>query len=284
MDVIKQIQQAIVYIEDRVYEPFHLQDLSDYVGLSPMHLDQSFKMIVGLSPSEYAEARKLTKAAEDVIVGAFRLVDIAKKYHYEDTNDFANAFSDYHGISPIQAKLKQDELKIQERLYLRIATTDRPPYTYRLEKSEDHALVGYAKFVNTEDLSNPFLVADFLEDLLIDGKIKELERYNDVSPHELFVIKCPLENGVELFIGVPSERYPAHLESRFLPSRQYAKFNLQGEIDFAVNEAWHYIETRLQLTMPYETEALYVEVYPFDISFDNPFTKIQLWLPVDLDE
>ncbi|MVH88589.1 AraC family transcriptional regulator, partial [Staphylococcus aureus] len=50
------------------------------------------------------------------------------------------------------------------------------------------------------------------------------------------------------------------------------------------NEAWHYIETRLQLTMPYETEALYVEVYPFDISFDNPFTKIQLWLPVDLDE
>ena len=87
-----------------------------------------------------------------------------------------------------------------------------------------------------------------------------------------------------MFIGVPSERYPAHLESRFLPSRQYAKFNLQGEIDFAVNEAWHYIETRLQLTMPYETEALYVEVYPFDISFDNPFTKIQLWLPVDLDE
>lgn len=131
MDVIKQIQQAIVYIEDRVYEPFHLQDLSDYVGLSPMHLDQSFKMVVGLSPSEYAEARKLTKAAEDVIVGAFRLVDIAKKYHYEDTNDFANAFSDYHGISPIQAKLKQDELKMQERLYLRIATTDRPPYTYR---------------------------------------------------------------------------------------------------------------------------------------------------------
>lgn len=55
----------------------------------------------------------------------------------------------------------------------------------------------------------------FLEDLLIDGKIKELRRYNDVSPFELFVISCPLENGLEIFVGVPSERYPAHLESRF---------------------------------------------------------------------
>lgn len=76
MDVIKQIQQAIVYIEDRLLEPFNLQELSDYVGLSPYHLDQSFKMIVGLSPEAYARARKMTLAANDVINGATRLVDI----------------------------------------------------------------------------------------------------------------------------------------------------------------------------------------------------------------
>ena len=29
----------------------------------------------------------------------------------------------------------------------------------------------------------------------------------------------PLDQGLELFVGVPSERYPAHLESRFLPGR-----------------------------------------------------------------
>ena len=122
---------------------------------------------------------------------------------------------------------------------------------------------------------------DFLEDLLLDGKIKELRKYNDVSPHELFVINCPLDEGMEIFVGVASERYPAHLESRFLPSRQYAKFNLQGELDYVVNEAWYYIETSLQLTLPYENNSLYVEIYPFDISFDNPFTKVQLWVPVD---
>ena len=71
---------------------------------------------------------------------------------------------------------------------------------------------------------------------------------------------------------------------RYLPERQYAKFNLQGEIDYITNEAWYYIETSLQMTLPYERDSLYVEVYPFDISFDDSFTKVQLWLPVNQDD
>lgn len=289
MDVIKQIQQAIVYIEDRLLEPFNLQELSDYVGLSPYHLEQSFKMIVGQSPEQYARARRMTIAATDVMHGASRLMDVAKKYRYANSNEFANDFSDFHGISPIQASTKKDELKFQERLYIKLSTTERAPYTYRLQETEDISLVGYSRFIPTKDLSNPFNVPDFLEDLLVEGLIKELRRYNDVSPYELFVVSCPLDQGLELFVGVPSERYPAHLESRFLPGRHYATFNLQGEIDYATNEAWYYIESSLQLTLPYERNSLYVEVYPFDISFDNPFTKIQLWLPIkqeayDFDE
>lgn len=289
MDVTKQIQQAIVYIEDRLLEPFNLQELSDYVGLSPYHLEQSFKMIVGQSPEQYARARRMTIAATDVMHGASRLMDVAKKYRYANSNEFANDFSDFHGISPIQASTKKDELKFQERLYIKLSTTERAPYTYRLQETEDISLVGYSRFIPTKDLSNPFNVPDFLEDLLVEGLIKELRRYNDVSPYELFVVSCPLDQGLELFVGVPSERYPAHLESRFLPGRHYATFNLQGEIDYATNEAWYYIESSLQLTLPYERNSLYVEVYPFDISFDDPFTKIQLWLPIkqeayDFDE
>ena len=289
LDVIKQIQQAIVYIEDHLLEPFNLQELSDYVGLSPYHLDQSFKMIVGQSPEEYARARKMTIAANDVVNGASRLMDVAKKYRYANSNDFANDFSDFHGISPIQATTKKDELKIQQRLYIKLSTTENAPYTYRLQETDDISLVGYSRFIPTEQLSNPFNIPDFLEDLLVDGYIKELKRYNDTSPYELFVVSCPLEQGLEIFVGVPSERYPSHLESRFLPGRHYALFNLQGEIDYATNEAWYYIESSLQLTLPYERNDLYVEVYPLDISFNDPFTKIQLWLPIkqeiyDLDE
>ena len=248
MDVIKQIQQAIVYIEDHLLEPFNLQDLSDYVGLSPYHLDQSFKMIVGQPPESYAHSRKMTEAAKEMIQSSSRLVDVAKRYNYLSSNDFANDFSDFHGISPIQASTKKEELKMNERLYIKLTTTERAPYPYRLETTKDTPLVGYVKYIEANQLSNPYKVPDFL--------------------------------GVELFVGVPSERYPAHLESRLLPGRHYAKFNLQGQVDYTVNEAWYYIESSLQLTLPYEKNSLYVEIYPFDLSFENPFTKIQLWLPI----
>lgn len=40
------------------------------------------------------------------------------------------------------------------------------------------------------------------------------------------------------------------------------------------------ILNQVAVNMPYERNDLYVEVYPLDISFNDPFTKIQLWIPV----
>ena len=69
----------------------------------------------------------MTIAATDVIHGASRLMDVAKKYRYANSNDFANDFSDFHGISPIKLQQK-DELKFQERLYIKLSTTESTIY------------------------------------------------------------------------------------------------------------------------------------------------------------
>ena len=115
-------------------------------------------MIVGQSPEHYAHARKMT-AAKEMVQSSSRLVDVAK-YNYHSSNDFANDFSDFHGISPIQAS-KKDELKLQERLYIKLTTTERAPYPYRLDTTEDIALVGYVRYIEANNLSNPYKVPDF---------------------------------------------------------------------------------------------------------------------------
>ena len=56
---------------------------------------------------------------------------------------------------------KKDELKLQERLYIKLTTTERAPYPYRLDTTEDIALVGYVRYIEANNLSNPYKVPDF---------------------------------------------------------------------------------------------------------------------------
>ena len=87
---------------------------------------------------------------------------------------FANDFSDFHGFTN-SSIYEKDELKLQERLYIKLTTTERAPYPYRLDTTEDIALVGYVRYIESNNLSNPYKVPDFLEDLILDGKIKDLK-------------------------------------------------------------------------------------------------------------
>ena len=55
-----------------------------------------------------------------------------------------------------------------------MTTTERAPYPYRLDTTEDIALVGYVRYIESNNLSNPYKVL-ILEDLILDGKIKDLK-------------------------------------------------------------------------------------------------------------
>ena len=143
----------------------------------------------------------MTIAANDVVNGASRLMDVAKKYRYANSM-ISQMILVIFMVSHLFKLQQKDELKIQKRLYIKLSTTENAPYTW-LQETDDISLVGYSRFIPTKQLSNPFNIPDFLEDLLVDGYIKELKRYNDTSPYELFVVSCPLEQGLEIFVGVP---------------------------------------------------------------------------------
>ena len=63
---------------------------------------------------------------------------------------------------------------MQERIYIKLTTTESA-LSYRLEETDDISLVGYARYIDAKDLSNPFNVPDFLEDLLLDGHLKSYD-------------------------------------------------------------------------------------------------------------
>ena len=48
----------------------------------------------------------MTAAAKEMVQSS-SISRCRKKYNYHSSNDFANDFSDFHGISPIQASTKK---------------------------------------------------------------------------------------------------------------------------------------------------------------------------------
>ena len=284
MEVIKDLQRVIVYIEDHLLSDIDLQTLSNYVNKSPFHINQTFTMIVGMTPLEYQSARRMTEAAKDILSGHTRILDIAMKYGYRDANSFAHEYNAYHGISPLQTKTNQSMLKIKNRVSIKLTATETVPLNYTLQYKDDLNLVGKNYHYQASELDNHFLIPDLLEMLIENKYVEDFFRYNDVKPNQLFVIRRPLLDGLEVFVGVPSDRYPGHLDNYYLPSHHFATFNLQGELDFVVSEAWHHIENQWQLKMPYLHDDFYVEVYPLDVNFDQESTKVQLWIPIDYEK
>lgn len=61
-----QIQRLCCFIETHLDKPLTLNELSRQASLSPHHLQRTFKKIVGVSPREYVEARRLDRVKSEL--------------------------------------------------------------------------------------------------------------------------------------------------------------------------------------------------------------------------
>ena len=63
------IRKACRYIESNLNEKLTLENLSGQVGLSPFHFQRTFKKVLGISPRQYVEARRLEKVKHSLTSG-----------------------------------------------------------------------------------------------------------------------------------------------------------------------------------------------------------------------
>jgi AraC family transcriptional regulator, regulatory protein of adaptative response / methylated-DNA-[protein]-cysteine methyltransferase len=66
---VEMVQRVCRLIESSEGEPVTLDSLSEQVGVSSFHLQRTFKSIMGMSPSDYAETRRVNKFKQGVQAG-----------------------------------------------------------------------------------------------------------------------------------------------------------------------------------------------------------------------
>jgi AraC family transcriptional regulator of adaptative response/methylated-DNA-[protein]-cysteine methyltransferase len=65
----KLIERTCKYVEANLDEKLTLQNLSRQAGLSPFHFQRTFKRILGISPRQYVEARRLERVKRSLTNG-----------------------------------------------------------------------------------------------------------------------------------------------------------------------------------------------------------------------
>ncbi len=113
------VRRVCRYIDDRPGSPPTLAELAGHAGLSLHHLQRSFKAVLGITPRQYADARRLRRFKREIGNGA-SISSAMYGAGYSSTSRLYERAADQLGMTPATYK------KGGRGAHMRYAFTDSP--------------------------------------------------------------------------------------------------------------------------------------------------------------
>lgn len=141
MNWSESISRAIEYIENNLTNDISMEDIANYLYISPFYFQKGFSMLCGYGVGEYIRNRRLSLAAYDLLHTDNKIIDIALKYGYDSPDSFTKAFTRFHGSTPTSVRRGG---KIKEFAPLKINIILKGGYTmeYKIVEKEAFKVVG----------------------------------------------------------------------------------------------------------------------------------------------
>ena len=117
---VKEMQNALGFIEDRLTEELCVEDIARSANSSEANFQRIFAIVTGMTVGDYIRSRRLSLAGKELSESAIKVLDAATKYGYETAESFAKAFARFHGITPSAAKRQKSMLKYFAPLSIKI--------------------------------------------------------------------------------------------------------------------------------------------------------------------
>jgi AraC family transcriptional regulator of adaptative response/methylated-DNA-[protein]-cysteine methyltransferase len=181
------VQQVCGLIENNDGGPVTLESLSERVGVSSFHLQRTFKSIMGMSPSEYAEARRVNKFKQSVQAGE-KITDAIYDAGFGSSSRLYELASSQLGMTPATYGKGGRGAVIRYAIgdsplgRLLVAATDKGVCSVRLGDSDDEL---------TTELRREFFAAEIMmdESRLRAALTAVVDHLNDKTPR----IELPLD-------------------------------------------------------------------------------------------
>lgn len=142
MDCNIVLNKVIEYIEENLTNKIDYDELSKIVGMSGVTLQKIFCFLTNTSLSEYIRKRRLSMAAEDLVLTNEKIIDIAIKYQYESSTSFGRAFYTMFGCTPKEVRTKMINLKTFPKMNFNLNSNNYCELNYRIAELEEKVLYG----------------------------------------------------------------------------------------------------------------------------------------------
>ncbi|MDE6788765.1 MAG: AraC family transcriptional regulator [Ruminococcus sp.] len=290
MEWIKGIQRAIDYIELNLMEDMNYEDIAKQAYSSQFHFQRIFSIICGFTVGDYIRMRRLSVAASDLIRNNDKVIDVALRYGYDTPESFTRAFTNFHGVTPTEAK-RGKNVKSFSRLSVKLILTGGSTMDYRIEKLEDFKVICKRKQVFKQDgmTATPDISA-FWSECMENGTTQKLAEYIPENPNLKGLLGICFsgiveENEFPYGIGCEYDGRPVN-DSDFeivdIPASTYAVFIIKGNMPDVFPETYKKIFTEFfPQSDKYEYgRGIELEVYP-SADVDNPNYVCEVWIAVN---
>jgi len=290
MNPLKNMNDALNYIEEHLTEEMDVRQAARIAGCSEYHFRRLFSSLSGMSLSEYIRRRRLTLAAQELTAGTAKVVDVAAKYRYESPDAFARAFQVHHGFPPSQARAPGQVLNAFSRMTFQLTIRGGSLMKHRIVEKGPFRIVGIKKRVRLiYKGENPEISAMWA--MLDPDKIARLKALSNVEPLGIVQASVNFSEGrqdggsLDHYIGAATDRpCPPDCDALEVPATTWAVFESTGSAPEAVQDTWARIFAEWFPSSNYQLaegpELLWFE----SKDFTAPNFRAEIWIPVKAKE
>lgn len=171
MDLLTQLNAAVTYIEEHICDNLALADVCEVTTYSSYHFGRLFYYIAEIPLSEYIRKRKLTLSGIELQNSSIKVIDLAMKYGYDNSDSFTRAFVKQHDVTPTVARRKGVFLKIFPPLNFQIKIKGVQGMNWRIEEKEAFEIFGIERIFGHDEVH---LVPEFWTELQENGECGRL--------------------------------------------------------------------------------------------------------------
>ncbi len=288
MSLLSGIQQGIDYIEKNLTTKIEFEKIAETACTSTFHFQRIFSILSGYTVGEYIRNRRLSEAANELLISDSKIIDIALKYSYDTPESFSRAFKKFHGCLPSEVKSGKN-VKTFSRLTLTLMLTGGFGLEYRIEKKDCIKVICKRKRVQKPVSFEDNDITTFWHDCTSDGSIQRLLKYFPEKPsiNGLLGICFSFEQDKGVFpygIGVEYDGKKITDDDFVvveLPKTTWAVFTCKGKIPESFHKTYKRIISEFfSEDSKYEYgECAELEVYPND-NVTKPDYTCEIWISI----